>query len=41
MLESQRLAEGAEIPSAIVNVLLSLLLGVSAVALGRTVGGLL
>jgi CrcB protein len=41
MLESQRLVEDAELPSAIANVLLSLLLGVGAVVLGRTVGGLL
>jgi CrcB protein len=41
MLESQRLVEDAEVPSAIANVALSLLIGVGAVALGRTVGGLL
>ncbi|HXP99198.1 MAG TPA: fluoride efflux transporter CrcB [Solirubrobacteraceae bacterium] len=41
MLESQRLVEDAEVPSAIANVVLSLLIGVGAVALGRTVGGLL
>jgi fluoride exporter len=41
MLESQRLVEDAEPPSAIVNVLLSLAIGVSAAALGRTIGGLI
>ncbi len=38
MLESHRLAEDTEIPSAIINVLLSLVIGVGAAALGRTIG---
>jgi fluoride exporter len=38
MLETHRLTEDAEIPSAIVNVLLSLAIGVGAAALGRTIG---
>jgi fluoride exporter len=38
MLESHRLAEEAEIPSAVINVLLSLAVGVGAAALGRTIG---
>jgi CrcB protein len=38
MLESQRLAEDAKAPAAIVNVLLSLAIGVAAAALGRTIG---
>jgi CrcB protein len=38
MLESHRLAEDNEAPSAILNVLLSLAIGVGAAALGRTIG---
>jgi CrcB protein len=38
MLESQRLAEEGELPSAFANVLLSLTLGVGAAALGRLIG---
>lgn len=38
MLESHRLAEDTQVPSAIVNVLLSLAVGVGAAALGRTIG---
>jgi CrcB protein len=38
MFESHRLAEDAEVSSAIVNVLLSLAIGVAAAALGRTIG---
>jgi CrcB protein len=38
MLESHRLAEETETPSAIVNILLSLAIGVGAAALGRTIG---
>jgi fluoride exporter len=38
MLESQRLAEDAEIPGALLNVLLSLVVGVGAAALGRVIG---
>jgi fluoride exporter len=38
MLESHRLAEDSEIPSAIINVLFSLAVGVGAAALGRTIG---
>jgi CrcB protein len=38
MLETRRLAENAKLPLAIVNVLLSLALGIAAVALGRTIG---
>ncbi|HWY89791.1 MAG TPA: fluoride efflux transporter CrcB [Solirubrobacteraceae bacterium] len=38
MLESHRLAEDAEIPSAILNVLLSLAIGVGAAVLGRGLG---
>ncbi len=38
MLETHRLAEDDESPSAIVNVLLSLAVGIGAAALGRTIG---
>lgn len=38
MLESQRLTEDGQIPVAAVNVLLSLAVGVGAVALGRLIG---
>jgi CrcB protein len=38
MLETHRLAEDGELPSAIINIVLSLALGVGAVALGRTIG---
>jgi CrcB protein len=38
MLETHRLAEDAEIPAAIVNILLSLAIGIAAAALGRTIG---
>lgn len=38
MLETQRLAEDAKSPAAALNVLLSLFIGVSAAALGRTIG---
>ncbi|HEY1778152.1 MAG TPA: fluoride efflux transporter CrcB [Solirubrobacteraceae bacterium] len=38
MLETHRLAEEGEIPAAIINVLLSLAVGVGAAALGRTIG---
>jgi CrcB protein len=38
MLESHRLAEDAEGPSAVVNIVLSLALGVGAAALGRAIG---
>jgi CrcB protein len=38
MLETQRLAEDGRIPVAIINALLSLFLGVGAVALGHLVG---
>lgn len=38
MLESQRLAEDAKAPAAIINVLLSLAVGIAAAALGRTIG---
>jgi CrcB protein len=38
MFESHRLAEDTETPSAIVNILLSLAIGVGAAALGRTIG---
>jgi CrcB protein len=38
MLETHRLAEDGEGPSAIVNVVLSLAVGVGAAALGRTIG---
>jgi CrcB protein len=39
MLESQRLAEDAEGRGTLLNVALSLLFGVAAAALGRTLGG--
>jgi CrcB protein len=38
MLETHRLAEDAEAPSAIVNIALSLAVGIGAAALGRTIG---
>jgi fluoride exporter len=38
MLETQRLAEDGEIPVAAINILLSILVGVGAVALGRAIG---
>ena len=38
MLESQRLVEEAELPLALLNVVLSLVLGVGAAALGRLIG---
>lgn len=38
MLESHRLAEDGEAPSAIINVVLSLAIGIGAAALGRTIG---
>ena len=38
MFESHRLAEDGETPSAVINVLLSLAVGVGAAALGRTIG---
>jgi CrcB protein len=38
MLETQRLAEDAKSPAAVLNVLLSLLVGVGAAALGRSIG---
>jgi CrcB protein len=38
MLETDRLAEDGEIPIAAINILLSLLVGVGAVALGRAIG---
>jgi CrcB protein len=38
MLETQRLAEDARAPAAILNVLVSLAVGVAAAALGRTIG---
>jgi fluoride exporter len=38
MFETQRLAEASRLRAAIANVLVSLLLGLAAVALGRTVG---
>jgi CrcB protein len=38
MLESQRLVEDGEIPVAVINILLSLAIGVGAVALGRLLG---
>jgi CrcB protein len=41
MLESHRLAEGGQLWAALVNVLLSLALGIGAAALGRTIGGVL
>jgi CrcB protein len=39
MLESQRLSEDGDAPRAAVNVLLSIVVGVAAAALGRTIGG--
>ena len=39
MLETHRLAEGAKVPAAIVNVLASLAVGIAAVALGRAIVG--
>lgn len=39
MFETQRLGEGREYRSALVNVLASVVLGVSAAALGRLIGG--
>jgi fluoride exporter len=39
MLETHRLAEDAKIRVAIVNIVLSLAVGIAAVALGRTIGG--
>jgi CrcB protein len=41
MFETQRLAEGARVRAAAANLIVSLLLGLAAVALGRTIGGLL
>jgi CrcB protein len=38
MLESQRLTEDADLASAVANVILSLLAGVGAAALGRAIG---
>ncbi len=38
MLETERLVEEGEIPVAAVNILLSLAVGVGAVALGRAIG---
>jgi CrcB protein len=38
MLETQRLAEDAELPLALLNIALSLLAGVGAAALGRSIG---
>lgn len=38
MLETQRLAEDAQSPTAVLNVLLSLLVGIGAAALGRSIG---
>jgi CrcB protein len=38
MLESERLAEDGELPVAAFNILLSLIVGVGAVALGRVIG---
>jgi len=38
MLESQRLAEDSELPGAALNLVLSLLAGVGAAALGRLIG---
>ena len=38
MLESQRLAEDAEVPTAALNLALSLVAGVGAAALGRLIG---
>lgn len=41
MLETHRLAEDSKIRVAIVNIVLSLAIGIAAVALGRTIGGTL
>jgi CrcB protein len=38
MLETQRLAEDAKSPAAVLNVLLSLFVGLGAAALGRSIG---
>ncbi len=38
MLETHRLAEDAKLPAALLNVLVSLAVGVGAAALGRTIG---
>ncbi len=38
MLETQRLSEDRAVPVAVVNILLSLFVGVGAVALGRVIG---
>ena len=38
MLETHRLAEDAEVPSAFINIVLSLAIGIGAAALGRTIG---
>ncbi len=38
MLETHRLAEDAEAPSAIINIALSLAVGIGAAALGHTIG---
>lgn len=38
LFETQRLAEGSRVRAAVANVLVSLLLGLAAVALGRTIG---
>lgn len=39
MFETQRMGEGGQVATAVVNVLASVILGVSAAALGRTIGG--
>jgi CrcB protein len=39
MLETQRLGDGGRVRAAVLNVVVSLALGVAAVALGRAVGG--
>jgi CrcB protein len=39
MLETQRLVEDAEVPTAVANLVLSILAGVAAAALGRWIGG--
>jgi fluoride exporter len=41
MLETQRLGEDGRVRAGVLNVVVSLALGVSAVALGRTIGGYL
>jgi len=38
MLETDRLVEEGKIPVALINILLSLVVGVGAVALGRVIG---